>query len=66
MATWLPSKNDGSGKPNIICPMEKYISITRKTTDEISLFLSFGVSVSSNAFSSSDILCFFAPLGEAP
>ena len=33
MAMWLPSKADGSGQFHIICPMEKYIKISKNTTE---------------------------------
>ena len=51
MATWLPFKNGGSGNPHIICPIEMYISNTRKITDAISLLRIAGVSVSFKASS---------------
>ena len=44
IATWLPSNHSVSGNPNIICPIEKYIRITRNITDAISLRSSCGVS----------------------
>ena len=36
IATWFPSRNRGSGNPHIMCPIEKYISIKRNTSDHIS------------------------------
>ena len=30
---WLPSKADGSGQFHIVCPMEKYIKISKNTTE---------------------------------
>ena len=33
MAMWLPSKADGSGQFHIVCPMEKYIKISKNTTE---------------------------------
>ena len=49
MATWLPSKKPGSGQPHIMCPMEKYIRMSRKPSDQQSLRRSFGVSWSASA-----------------
>ena len=48
IATWLPSRNDGSGQPHIICPIEIYISTIRNPTDAISLFFNTGVALSFN------------------
>ena len=33
MAIWLPSKADGNGQFHIVCPMEKYIKISKNTTE---------------------------------
>ena len=44
MATWLSVKKRGSGQPHIMWPMEKYISTSRKPTDQISRRLSYGAS----------------------
>ena len=33
MAMWLSSKADGSGQFHIVCPMEKYIKISKNTTE---------------------------------
>ena len=74
MATWLPSKKAGSGQPNIMCPMEKYMSTRRKPSDAINLFFRTGVSWSLSASSSAAILAvrlpadlaLSAPLGDAP
>ena len=38
-ATWLCSKNAGTGHPHIICPMEKYIKTIKKTKEQNSLFI---------------------------
>ena len=46
MAMWLPSKTDGSGQFHIICPMEKYIKISKNATELISRRNNFGVWVS--------------------
>ena len=48
IATWLPSRIDGSGQPHIICPIEIYISTIRNPTDVISLFFNTGVTLSFN------------------
>ena len=58
MAMWLPSKADGSGQFHIVCPMEKYIKISKNTTELISRRNNFGVSVS---FSGSAAGCEAAP-----
>ena len=47
-------RNAGSGQPHIMWPIEKYISTTRKPSDQKSLRFSFGVSWSSNCASASD------------
>ena len=44
IATWFPSKNEGSRQPHIMCPMEIYIRTSKKPRDQNSLLLSFGVS----------------------
>ena len=77
IATWFPSKNPGSGHPHIICPIEKYMRITKNMSDAISLLRSFGVSLSTSAscaaFSCSRLLfalpfavCVPVPFGLAP
>ena len=48
----LFSKNAGTGKPHIICPIEKYMRTSRNPSEVISLLLSFGVSRSFRASSS--------------
>ena len=48
-ATWLPSNQAGRGQPHIICPIEKYISTSRKPREAISRRLSRGVSWSARA-----------------
>ena len=52
----FPSSHAGSGNLNIICPMERYISTARKPRDINSLRLSFGVSLSLSASSSSEYI----------
>ena len=42
MAMWLPSNKSGSGQPHIMCPMEKYISTSRKPSEAMSRRLSTG------------------------
>ena len=54
IATWLLSKNDGSGQPHIICPIETYIRTIKNPRDAISRFLSTGVSLSSSVSPSED------------
>ena len=49
MAMWLPSNQWGRGQPHIMCPMEKYISTSRKPSDAIRRRLSLGVSWSVRA-----------------
>ena len=49
MATWLPSNQPGSGQPHIMWPIEKYIRMSRKTTDAMSRFLRCGVWWSASA-----------------
>ena len=49
MATWLPSNQPGSGQPHIMWPIEKYIRMSRKTTDAMSRFLRCGVWWSTSA-----------------
>ena len=51
MPMWFPSRNFGSGRWNMVCPIEKYISTSRNTTDVTSLRLRTGLSLSSRAFS---------------
>ncbi len=51
IATWFPSSAAGSGKPNIICPIEKYIRTIKNTSDQISLRFRTGVSLSASASS---------------
>ena len=67
MATWFPSNQRGKGHPHIMCPMEKYISASRKTTDDASRLLSLGVSWSARASSraAGEALC-PAPFTLAP
>ena len=52
-ATGLPAKNAGSGQPHIVCPMDTYISASRKPSDASSRRSSAGVSRSSSARSCS-------------
>ena len=54
IATWLPSKKDGSGQPHIMCPMETYISTIQKPKEAKSRFFSAGVSRSFSASPSED------------
>ena len=65
-ATGLLWKNGGTGKPNIMCPMEKYMSISRKISDAIRRFNILGVSVSLKLSSAGAATAFFSPLTEAP
>ena len=44
MATWLPTKKGGRGQPNIMCPMEKYMSTKRKPTELTRRRIILGVS----------------------
>ena len=46
IATWFPSRNEGSGQFHSMCPIETYISGTRRITDATSRRFIFGVSVS--------------------
>ena len=62
-ARWLPSKNGGTGNPSIMCPIEKYISTSRNTSEDISRLSILGVSVS--LISSDSFAAFFAPLTDA-
>ena len=55
MATWLFSNTFGSGHPHIICPILKYISISKNTNDDTSLLANNGVVVSLSDSSSPDI-----------
>ena len=66
MATWFPSKNFGSGQPHMLCPMEKYISTSRKPSEAASLRSSFGVSRSLSSSASGAAARPAAPLGLAP
>ena len=43
-ATVFAAKNGGSGQPNIVCPMETYISSSQKPSEANSRFLSAAVS----------------------
>ena len=52
IATWLPAKNDGSGQPHIMCPMETYMSTIQKPREAKSRFFRTGVSLSASASSS--------------
>ena len=65
-ATWLPSKNPGSGKPHIMCPMDTYINTMRKPRDQRSRRRSFGVSVSFSSSSAADAVFCAAPFLLAP
>ena len=50
----------------MLCPIVIYISKTKNTTEYNNLFFNFGVSLSSKASSSADLLCtLFSPLTEA-
>ena len=60
MATWLSVKNAGSGQPHIMCPIEKYMSMSKRTTETISRRLSAGVSRSRSASAESAAICFSA------
>ena len=55
-----PSINEGSGRP-IICPIETYISGTKKHRLAIRRFFSFGVSVSSSSAFSLSAVARLAP-----
>ena len=67
MAMWLPSNQRGSGQPHIMCPMEKYISTSKKPSEAISRRFSLGVSWSASASSSALVLAAAAAfLGLAP
>ena len=67
MATWFPSNQWGRGQPHIMCPMEKYISTSRKTMDAASRRFNLGVSWSARASSwaAGEALC-PAPFTLAP
>ena len=45
----MPSNQWGRGQPHTMCPMEKYISTSRKPSEAISRRLSLGVSWSASA-----------------
>ena len=64
IATWLSFKNPGNGQPHIICPIDRYINKSKKTTDEHRRFLNVLISLSSisDISSSWDLLCFPAAL----
>ena len=74
IATWLPSRNEGTGQPHIIWPIEKYISGTRKQRDAIRHRFILGVSRSfreSSAAETEDAFtcapsCAPAPFSVAP
>ena len=51
IATWLPLKNDGSGQPHSMCPIEKYINASQKPRDARRRFFRAGVSLSFSASS---------------
>ena len=53
MATWLPERKAGRGKPHMPWPMDTYMRTSRKPRDKNSRFLSFGVSLSRRASSAS-------------
>ena len=59
---WLPSRKDGTGNPNIMCPMEKYMSTRRNPSDMKSLFLRTGVSLSLRASSFAAMTSEYEPL----
>ena len=63
--TWLSVNHAGSGQPHIICPMEKYMSTIKNTTDAIRRFFNSGVCVSSSPVSVS-LFSSFAFFNEAP
>ena len=71
MQTWF-SRKKGTGKPNIICPMEKYMRTSRTTIELFSLRIIFGVSVSfrasscSRSFSDAGRAFLFSPIFTAP
>ena len=66
IATWLSSKNTGTGQFHIICPIEKYISTIKNPIDAHKRFLKTGVSLSFNNASppslSETVLLFEKPL----
>ena len=73
MATWFPSRNEGTGQFHIIWPIEKYIRGMRKHRDAINRRFIFGVSrsFSESSASAMDIPPVFpascaAPFSDAP
>ena len=62
----MPSKNGGSGKPHIMCPMEKYISTAKNTADCNSRRFNTGVSRSASGSSPADARFSGAPFSAAP
>ena len=62
IATWFSAKKAGTGHPHIMWPMEKYISMTRNTSEAASRFFSSGVSLSRSISSCSET----AELAPAP
>ena len=67
IAKWFPSKKAGRGSPSMVCPMETYISTSRKPSELASRRFSTGVSRSRSASSSAaGEKVFFSPLREAP
>ena len=57
MATWLSVKKAGRGQPHIICPMDRYIRISRKPREVNKRRFSAGVS---RSFSGSSCAVSFA------
>ena len=55
------AKDDGSGQPHIMCPIETYISKSRNPADTINRRKSFGVVRSASASSSAAPAADLAP-----
>ena len=66
MARWFSAKNAGAGQPHIICPMEKYISTSKKPRDQRSRCFKTGVSRSERASSDAGAASAAASFKEAP
>ena len=66
IATWFPSRNAGNGQPHMECPMEIYISASRKPSEANSRLFSTGVSRSARVSSSAEGALLSAPFGLAP
>ena len=71
IATWLPSKNDGSGQFHIICPIDIYIRGINIMTDATSLIFIFDRAASLSDCPPPEVLsvlfvCAPPSAGEAP